>query len=329
MPSATLRRQNGRKLRQFCKESRCRRDARYAASTLDAGDVVHTMELPRIASHSSICPPLQMLTHPNRPRTPVSKRLLSSEPQIPVIPSAPQYQPSRRREEAKVLQNLRRRLNAAKVVQANRPEPILHNRPVSMVLDISEIRTAWQDSDFITDCLCWHNVYRQRHNSPPLTMLPELCHLAQTWANHLAHTNRFYYRNDKDIGQNLFCRSTNALITDVTGQEVTTYWYSAVKQYDFGDEPDRLRANINAGHFTQLVWVTSKHLGLGKARSRSGKIVVVAHYAPVGNICGAYLQNVFPPCEDLPRIPHPLPKKMIMSGSTASDTDSQSTTSTA
>ncbi|ENN81942.1 hypothetical protein YQE_01653, partial [Dendroctonus ponderosae] len=65
-----------------------------------------------------------MLTHPNRPRTPVSKRLLSSEPQIPVIPSAPQYQPSRRREEAKVLQNLRRRLNAAKVVQANRPEPV-------------------------------------------------------------------------------------------------------------------------------------------------------------------------------------------------------------
>lgn len=55
------------------------------------------------------------------------------------------------------------------------------------------------------------------------------------------------------------------------------------------------------GHFTQLVWANSKHFGLGKARSRSGKIVVVAHYAPVGNICGAYLQNVFPPCEELPR----------------------------
>lgn len=75
----------------------------------------------------------------------------------------------------------------------------------------------------------------------------QLCHLAQTWANHLAHTNRFYYRNDKDIGQNLFCRATNVLVTDVTGQEVTTYWYSAVKQYDFRNEPDRLRANVNAG----------------------------------------------------------------------------------
>lgn len=151
----------------------------------------------------------------------------------------------------------------------------------------------------------------------------QLCYLAQTWANHLAHTNRFYYRNDKDIGQNLFCRVTNTLVSDVTGQEVTVYWYSAVKQYDFSNEPDRLRANVNAGnrcyskksenwdtndnlsfpgHFTQLVWANSKHFGLGKARSRSGKIVVVAHYAPVGNICGAYLQNVLPPCEELPRL---------------------------
>ncbi|KAF7268752.1 uncharacterized protein LOC143195873 [Rhynchophorus ferrugineus] len=310
------------------------------------------------ASQSSICPPIQLLTQcPNRPRTPVSKRLLSSaiqsaEPQIPVLPSAPHYQPSRKREEAKVLQNLRRRLNAAKIVQANRPEPIeartavnnnlspedidnrpyllqkiLHNRPVSMILDISEIRTAWQDSDFITDCLCWHNVYRQRHNSPPLTMSPELCHLAQTWANHLAHTNRFYYRNDKDIGQNLFCRMTNVIVTDVTGQEITTYWYSAVKQYDFRNEPDRLRANVNAGHFTQLVWANSRHFGLGKARSRSGKIVVVAHYSPAGNIPGAYLDNVFPPCEDLPRVPQPLPAKFIMSSSSASDTDSHTTAS--
>ncbi|KAJ8917128.1 hypothetical protein NQ315_012618, partial [Exocentrus adspersus] len=131
---------------------------------------------------------------------------------------------------------------------------ILTNRPVSMVLDVSEIRTAWQDSDFITDCLCWHNVYRQRHASPPLTIrrsfLFQLCYLAQTWANHLAHTNKFYYRNDKDIGQNLFCRPSNGLVQDVSG------------------------------HFTQLVWVGSTCCGVGKACSRTGKIVVVAHYAP-------------------------------------------------
>lgn len=139
---------------------------------------------------------------------------------------------------------------------------------MSMVLDISDLQTAWQDSDFITDCLCWHNVYRQRHSSPPLTMSSELCYLAQTWANHLSHTNRFYYRNDKDIGQNLFCRPVNAYQNDCTGefavlnaiftfifnfiyftgQEVASYWYSAVRQYDYGKEPDVLHANVNAGN---------------------------------------------------------------------------------
>lgn len=51
---------------------------------------------------------------------------------------------------------------------------ILTNRPVTMVLNLAEIRTAWQDSDFITDCLCWHNVYRQRHAAPPLSMSSEV-----------------------------------------------------------------------------------------------------------------------------------------------------------
>lgn len=54
---------------------------------------------------------------------------------------------------------------------------ILSNRPVSMVLDVSDLTTAWQDSDFITDCLCWHNVYRQRHGSPGLSMSSEVSYL--------------------------------------------------------------------------------------------------------------------------------------------------------
>ncbi|KAG6462490.1 hypothetical protein O3G_MSEX013302 [Manduca sexta] len=115
-----------------------------------------------------------------------------------------------------------------------------------MVVQWSEVRTAWQDSDFITECLCWHNVYRQRHGAPQLYMAPELCDYAQAWANHLAHTNKFHYRNDRDVGQNLYQRPVSALQPDVTGQEVSSYWYAAVKQYNFFKEPDVLHANVNA-----------------------------------------------------------------------------------
>ncbi|KAK9701788.1 Cysteine-rich secretory protein family [Popillia japonica] len=316
------------------------------------------MDLPRIASHTSICQTatnIQMLTD-FQSRVPASKRLLSAsvpqEPQFAMLPSASNYQPSRRREEARTMQNLRRRMQALRVVHANRQESIeqatrssnredavseqqldnrphllqkiLTNRPVSMVLDISDLRTAWQDSDFITDCLCWHNVYRQRHSSPALTMSSELCHLAQTWANHLAHTNRFYYRNDKDIGQNLLCRQSNSLQNDVSGQEVASYWYSAVRQYDYGKEPDVLHANVNAGHFTQLVWASSKYFGVGKARSRSGKVLVVAHYAPAGNTSGAYKYNVLPPVMDCPALPQLPPPRFIIS-SESTETDSTGT----
>jgi hypothetical protein len=53
--------------------------------------------------------------------------------------------------------------------------------------------------------------------STSMPLVLQLCSLAQSWANHLAHVNTFYYRNDRDVGQNLFCRPTNSIQTDVTG----------------------------------------------------------------------------------------------------------------
>ncbi|GBP08287.1 Golgi-associated plant pathogenesis-related protein 1 [Eumeta japonica] len=189
-----------------------------------------------------------------------------------------------------------------------------------MVVQWSEVRTAWQDSDFITESLCWHNVYRQRHGAPVLTMAPEtatarhypktyflfqLCDYAQAWANHLAHTNKFYYRNDRDVGQNLYQRPVSALQPDVTGQEVSAYWYAAVRQYDYFKEPDVLHANVNAGHFTQMVWVATRFFGVGKARSRAGKVIVVANYSPPGNMSGHFEDNVLPPLPE--NFPEPAP----------------------
>ncbi|XP_021205304.1 uncharacterized protein LOC114242604 [Bombyx mandarina] len=258
-------------------------------------------------------------------RTPASKRLLSSrstQPSpSPLVTLCGAPPPSRKREELAALANLRKKVAPAllksdrncknnnnnqkaeaTVVQLdNRPkllQRVLQNRPVSMVVQWSEVRTAWQDSDFITECLCWHNVYRQRHGAPQLYMAPELCDYAQAWANHLAHTNKFHYRNDRDVGQNLYQRPVSALQPEITGQEVSSYWYAAVKQYNFFKESDVLHANVNAGHFTQMVWISTRYFGVGKARSRAGKVIVVANYSPPGNISGRFETNVLPPLPD-------------------------------
>ncbi|KAL6265144.1 hypothetical protein P5V15_005232 [Pogonomyrmex californicus] len=276
----------------------------------------------------------------NRNRCPASRRLLSQAAQLDfnfsnsnhskdspcagitmIHTSSANWPPSRKREEAVALENLRKRVEQSKLYKADRisdsivPTPsinyeltpqqldnrpkllkkILSNRPMSIMYDSNDLVTDWRDSEFITECLCWHNVYRQRHNAPPLTMSPQLCEYAQSWANHLAHTNTFYYRNDRNVGHNLYCRPGGAVPGDITGQEVAAYWYSAVKQYDFLKEPDILHANVNAGHFTQLIWARSRYFGVGKACSRSGKVIVVANYEPVGNVSGQFQNNVFPP----------------------------------
>ena len=48
------------------------------------------------------------------------------------------------------------------------------------------------------------------------------------------------------------------------------------------------------GHFTQVVWVASRKLGLGVARG-NGKVVVVANYDPPGNLRGVFEENVSRP----------------------------------
>lgn len=78
------------------------------------------------------------------------------------------------------------------------------------------------------------------------------------------------------------------------------------------------------GHFTQLVWRSTRYFGVGKARSRSGKIVIVAHYSPAGNISGAFEYNVLPPsCIEYPAPP---PKFMVSSESGTSGSSCNTST---
>ncbi|CAG2247939.1 unnamed protein product [Mytilus edulis] len=49
------------------------------------------------------------------------------------------------------------------------------------------------------------------------------------------------------------------------------------------------------GHFSQVVWKESREVGVGRARTNDGKVVVVTNYSPAGNRPGAYSTNVLPP----------------------------------
>ena len=50
------------------------------------------------------------------------------------------------------------------------------------------------------------------------------------------------------------------------------------------------------GHFTQLVWDTTTRLGVGLAKSSTGRNIVVMKYDPPGNYVGQYTKHVHRPC---------------------------------
>lgn len=46
------------------------------------------------------------------------------------------------------------------------------------------------------------------------------------------------------------------------------------------------------GHFTALVWLASRSVGMGVAQLPDGQWFVVANFDPVGNVQGHFAQNV-------------------------------------
>ena len=77
---------------------------------------------------------------------------------------------------------------------------------------------------------------------------------------------------------------------ELTGQAVTDMWFDEVKLYDFNNPS----AQPGTEHFTQLVWVGSKKMGVAKAVGQGGKQYVVARYDPAGNVTGKFQDNVKP-----------------------------------
>ena len=42
-----------------------------------------------------------------------------------------------------------------------------------------------------------------------------------------------------------------------------------------------------------MVWKGSREFGIGKAKGRDGKLIIVGSYFPAGNMMGQFKENVF------------------------------------
>ncbi|XP_017772831.1 PREDICTED: uncharacterized protein LOC108559950 isoform X2 [Nicrophorus vespilloides] len=142
-------------------------------------------------------------------------------------------------------------------------------------------------SAFRQECLEAHNKYRAKHGVPPLQLDNELSRYSDEWAKICADRSTLEHRKNNQYGENIYSLHTQD--TNIKGSVPVDSWYTEKNKFGFGKEPK----NLEAGHFTQIIWKTTERLGVGVA-IKPGGIYVVCNYSPAGNFVGYFAENVLP-----------------------------------
>lgn len=147
------------------------------------------------------------------------------------------------------------------------------------------------NEQFEDDFLDAHNEYRKLHGVPAMDLNKKLCKYAEEWAKILAKKDQTEHRDQNEYGENIFSAWSSDPNFIVTGRQPVDKWYSEINIHKFGKEP----TDLGSGHFSQVVWEDSKEVGVGVAKSKDGKVYVVANYYPPGNVIGSFATKVKPP----------------------------------
>ncbi|CAL8116353.1 unnamed protein product [Orchesella dallaii] len=160
------------------------------------------------------------------------------------------------------------------------PSDSVHRPPPSS--DLSGIRKILLDE---------HNIYRRRHRVPALSGDYEEVHrAAQRHAEFLASNDRFEQSNGNDYGENL--AGVQGRNQEDAVRNAIRLWYKGESKYDYNNPG----YNPESGGFTQMVWKSSTHVGVGVAwNPKRNWWIVVTNYDPAGNYHGQFRENVLPP----------------------------------
>lgn len=136
--------------------------------------------------------------------------------------------------------------------------------------------------------LAAHNRERAATGVPALEWDSSLAADAASWARELARTGRFEH-SDADAsapdvqGENLWAGTVG-----VWGpEEMVGYWIAEKRDYKPGTFPAVSRSGDleKVGHYTQVIWRTTRKVGCALDRSRR-EDVLVCRYAEGGNVIG-------------------------------------------
>lgn len=140
----------------------------------------------------------------------------------------------------------------------------------------------------ITDA---HNRVRARVGVPPLQWSPVLAEIAQRWANAcvddepprgmIDHSPAPSHGNPEPIGENLYATTGSVADPLVAVQS----WASEAVFFDA--RRNECDGGV-CGHYTQIVWATTREVGcgVGSCPNLQFSATLVCNYRPAGNIVG-------------------------------------------
>jgi pathogenesis-related protein 1 len=140
-------------------------------------------------------------------------------------------------------------------------------------------------ADEVKTLIVLHNKARVDVGIDPLAWSKNLAVYAQSWADHLASTScRMEHRPRSGKWKQVY--GENLLIGTVGYHGVA----DAVRAWEkekslYHDDAINASNWYPSGHYTQMVWKGTRHIGCAKAECR-GNVIIVCNYDPPGNVLG-------------------------------------------
>ncbi|KAK4392639.1 Pathogenesis-related protein PR-1 [Sesamum angolense] len=147
----------------------------------------------------------------------------------------------------------------------------------------------------ISKQLCWHcmgeavqflyghNLVRVRKRELPLMWDSQLANYARWWAGErqadceLMHS---FPEGDFQLGENIYWGSG----TTWTPMDAVSAWADEEKYYTYSS--NSCAEGQQCGHYTQIVWKTTRKIGCARVVCDSGDVFMTCNYYPPGNYIG-------------------------------------------
>ena len=150
--------------------------------------------------------------------------------------------------------------------------------------DVDEVVSSKPgDEDDMAGILDLHNDLRRPLGLSDLIYDDELASISARWAQHLEEEEdcTLMHERGSPHGENLYWTSGKGRIERVVGA-----WAAEVEFYDY--ESNTCEEGKVCGHYKQLVWADTAHVGCAARRCASGPEIWMCSYLPPGNVVGQH-----------------------------------------